>query len=83
MVLGRLAHLAGANGARIPSIADDDFTDSYSDFSRAFADRRYGLDCMRVVMGGIVLRPIAHENGLVESGSPVNLAIAGTHGAEC
>jgi hypothetical protein len=50
MLLGRLTHLARAKGARIPSIADEVFTEMYRPFLRAFSDRRYGFDCIRVVM---------------------------------
>lgn len=51
MSLGRFAHLAGAKGARIPSTADEDFTEMYSPFLRAFADRRYRFEFIRVGMG--------------------------------
>lgn len=59
MVLGRLAHLAFENGARMPSIADDVLTEMYRAFSRAFADWRYGFDCISVFMGGMIRPPAA------------------------
>lgn len=49
MVLGRFAQLVAVKGARIPSMAEDVFTEMYRAFSRAFADRRCGFDCFRVV----------------------------------
>ena len=50
MSLGRLVQQARAKGERIPSIADDVFTEMYSAFSRALRERRWGFDCSSVVM---------------------------------
>jgi hypothetical protein len=47
---GAAALLAFANGARMPSTADDVFADTCSPALRAAADFKYGLDFFNVML---------------------------------